>query len=364
MIKKFLSIMLCISLLFSLFTYNLTLKAEEPCIVSVDTMQANVGDSLIVRLRIKNNPGIMAMTISVTYDSSALEFKTYYPSIHFSDYTVKAHPDKNLVRLVICEKEDKTNDGAIVGFVFNVKDDAEAKLHEISVKYSSGDFCNYALERIMPKIVPGGIDVAYNGSNCKHRNYEDWTEIMPPSCKKGGVEHRKCTKCEHIEMRETEPIGHDFEDKWVVDIPATKDTPGTMSRHCKRCDATTDETNFKLEHTVEGNIENKVDGAVPENDVIKDIIDKQHPELKEENNKDEQEIQSDNNDEISNGDDQKIEDGIENILGVISPDKTEDETKQKAITITQKLKEVIPQIDTLLEIGKYSLIALLIVLLI
>lgn len=360
MIKKLLSVMLCIALLFSLFTYNLTLKAEEQCIVSVDTMQANVGDSLIVRLRIKNNPGIMAMTISVTYDSSALEYQTYYPSIHFSDYTVKAHPNKNLVRLVICEKEDKTNDGAIVGFVFKVKDNAEAKLHEISVEYSSGDFCNYNLQRIMPKIVSGGIDVAYNGSNCKHRNYDDWTEIMPPSCKKGGVEHRKCTKCEHIEMRETEPIGHDFDDKWVVDIPATKDTPGTMSRHCKRCDATTDETNFKLQHVEDGNIENKVEGNVPENDVVKDIIDKQHPELKEENKK--EETPADNNDTVGNNDDQKIENGIENILGVISPDNDGDETKDKAITITQKLKEIIPQIDTLLEIGKYSLIALLILL--
>ncbi len=361
MIKRILSLLLCISLSFSVLSAGFKVSAEEQCIVSVDTMQANAGDTLMVRLRVKNNPGIMAMTISITYDSSALEFKTYYPSIHFTDYTLKAHPNRNLIRLVICEKEDKTNDGAIVGLVFKVADDAEAKLHEMTVKYSSGDFCNYALERIMPKIVPGGIDVAYNGSNCKHRNYGEWTETMPPSCKKGGVEQRSCTKCGHTEMRENEPLGHDFEDKWVVDIPATKDTPGTMSRHCKRCDATTDETNFKLQHTEEGNIENKVDGTVPENDVVKDIIDKQHPELKEENNK---ETPNDTNDEIVNGENNKIEDGIEDILGVISPDEAEDKTKEKAITITQKLKEIIPQIDTLLDIGKYSLIALLLLLLI
>jgi len=252
--------------------------------VQVDTVEANAGDTVIVKLRVINNPGIMAMTISITYDSSVLEFKQYYYGKVFSDYTLKEHPNRNIIRLVISEEEDIYGDGAIIGIRFKIADNAEAKLHSMTVEYTSGDFCNNDLVRLMPKITPGGVDVAYNGSNCGHRNYSEWTESIAPTCTDKGAEQRTCTKCGHVELRDTAPTGHDFEDKWTVDIPATKDSAGTMSRHCKYCTATTDETNFTLEHSEDGNIENIEDGSVPENEVTSSIIEEQHPELNDDKN--------------------------------------------------------------------------------
>lgn len=390
--------------------------------VQVDTVQANAGDTVIVKLRVINNPGIMAMTISITYDSSVLEFKQYYYGKVFSDYTLKEHPNRNIIRLVISEEEDIYGDGAIIGIRFKIADNAEAKLHDMTVEYTSGDFCNNDLVRLMPKITPGGVEVAYNGSNCGHRNYSEWTESIAPTCTAKGAEQRTCTKCGHVELRDTAPTGHDFEDKWTVDIPATKDSAGTMSRHCKYCTATTDETNFTLEHSEEGDIENVEDGSVPDNDVTSSIIEEQHPEINEdkenssnnptssedtttsqdnnssenssasskpqngssdktdsskkpESSKDETSSKNNNSSSKDNNtsskdenedsdkkpltEEEKTEEQIKDIIEIISPDKSEEEKAEIVVSVNQKLREVFPQIDSIIKIFRICFILII-----
>lgn len=382
MLRRILSVIISFLMIFSVFSFNtFATSSETPppaptgdFIVAVDTVKANAGDSVIVKLRVKNNPGIMAMTISITYDSSVLEFKRYYYGKVFSDYTLKEHPSRNIIRLVISEEYDVYGDGAIIGIQFKIADNAEAKLHEMTVKYSSGDFCNNNLERLMPKIEAGGVEVAYNGTNCGHRNYNEWSESIAPTCTKNGAEQRTCTKCGHVELRETEPAGHDYSDKFTVDIPATKDSAGVMSRHCKNCDATTNETHFTLQQSDEGNIDNIVDSTVPDNDVTKDIIDKQHPDLNDSSTSDKtdsstssssSEGSSEKNEKPKDDETQKEEENtqeqIKDIIEIISPDKTDDEVNESAISITQKLREVFPQIDKMINVFKTSVIILLII---
>jgi len=389
MLRKLLSILIITILTFSLFACSLTVHAEEDCTVTVETVSALTGDEVYVHLNVTNNPGIMAMTISITYNPDALDYIDYYYGDVFSDYTVAAHPTRKLIRLVISEKKDISEDGIIASFKFKVKDNAENELHKMTVEYSSGDFCNNDLVRIMPKIVSGGVDVQYNGSNCSHKNFGEWTEKVAPSCDKEGVEQRTCVRCPHTENRSTNPIGHEFSDKWTIDIPATKDMPGTMSRHCIRCSATTNETNFTLEDTEEGKIDNTPEAEVPENDVVSDIIEEQHPDIDDQinsennssgNNSSKDNTTSENTDKDNSSDStsnqttdsntqssdddsdennntssdssdiskeeeekKKNEDKIKDIIEIISP---EDEAPQEtALTVAEKLREVIPEID-------------------
>ncbi len=301
MFRKILSLLIILILTISMIVSGFTVKAAEECTVTVEKVSAITGDEVYVHLYITNNPGIMAMTISITYDSDALEYKDYFYGDVFSDYTVAAHPTRKLIRLVISEKKDITADGIIASFQFKVADNAEYDLHEMTVEYSSGDFCNSDLVRIMPKIVSGGVDVQYNGTNCSHKKFGEWKEKVAPSCDKEGVEQRVCEKCPHAENRSTNPIGHEYSDKWTVDIPATTDMPGTMSRHCVRCSATTDETNFTLEDSEEGDIENKPEAEVPENDTVQDIIDEQHPDISQDQNTSENSSNSSENSSTDNG---------------------------------------------------------------
>ena len=42
-------------------------------------------------------------------------------------------------------------------------------------------------------------------------NYGEWTVTVPAECESGGEEIRTCGRCGNVEMRETEPLGHDYE---------------------------------------------------------------------------------------------------------------------------------------------------------
>lgn len=360
MLRKILSFIICIALSLSVFSASFTVSAAEDCTVSVETVTAKTGEIAFVRLYIDNNPGIMAMTISITYDSSALEFANYYYGNVFNDYTVAAHPTRNIIRLVICERKDRTDDGRIITIKFNVAENAEYGLHEMTVDYSAGDFCNYNLERIMPKIVSGGVNVEYNGNNCSHKSFGEWEEKIAPSCKKEGVDQRACKKCGYLEYRSSDPVGHEFSDKWTVDIPATADSAGTMSRHCIRCDATTDETTFTIEQTDKGSIDNTVDAVVPENDVIKEIIKEQHPDIDDPYSNPNGE-KDENNGLSQSGDTDETQEQIENFIGILSHD--DEDSAESAMSVSEKLREAIPKIDKLLYGFKIALIALIVIIL-
>lgn len=125
--------------------------------ITVSTVTAVNGDTVVVKLTMSENPGIMAMTISVTYDSSVLTYEKFYRG-YLRDYTVADHPDENLIRFVNCENGNARNNAVIVSFQFKVKDSAAFGFYPINIEYKQGDFCNWKLEKLMPKITSGGVN--------------------------------------------------------------------------------------------------------------------------------------------------------------------------------------------------------------
>lgn len=280
--KRFLSVTIILCLIITLFSNTFTFSAKEVygATISIDKVSAVVGDTVIVPIRIKNNPGLMATTISITYNSDALEINYYYKGDFLRDYTVQPHPDKNIIRFVNCEAEDKIKDGVLVNLQFKVKDTADADFHEISIDYKSGDFCNYDLDRIMPKIETGGVEVAFNGSNCKHKKYGEWTVAAAPTCDECGAEQRVCNTCGHIELRDIAALGHTYSDSWTIDKPATKTEDGMMTRYCIRCDDYVDRITFSLAQAEDGKIDN-TEGAKEENNKFLENLFKEQNKGKE-----------------------------------------------------------------------------------
>ena len=370
MLHKIFAFITCAVILMSTLTGAFTASAEGDGIITVEKTVAATGDTVFVDLTIADNPGIMAITVSITYDPEALTFVKYYYGDVFSDYTVAAHPDKKHIRLVISEKKDKTANGTIASFQFQVADNAEAGLHEMTVEYSSGDFCNYDLVRLMPTIVPGGVDVKFNGNNCSHKSFNEWESEVAPTCTKPGIEQRICKNCPHTEHRETKTLGHTFSDKFTVDTPATEDTPGTMSRHCIRCDATTNTTMFTLEESDKGELDNKPEAEVPDNEVIKDIILQQHPDIDKEINADnpidgttsDDPTSSDEN--ISTNPDDEQDSAKDPSVNTSDTETNNDKDKQSASTIADKLYEAIPEISNIIKIIIIALLILFVIILI
>lgn len=247
--------------------------------ITVDTVTAVNGDSVIIKFDMSENPGTMAMTISITYDSSVLTYeKAYIGYLRDRTYQVADHPEQNLIRFVDCEAGNSFRNGTFLSLQFKVKDTASFGFYPVSIDYKEGDFCNWKLKKLMPQITPGGVNIEFNGKNCPHKNYGKWKTAAPAGCTEPGAEQRACEKCGHIEIRKTNPVGHEFAKEWTIDKAATKDSSGTMSRHCIRCDATTDLLTFTLKDAEDNKIENEPLKEVKPSELTDRLMDEQKPE--------------------------------------------------------------------------------------
>lgn len=280
MLKKRLVRIICFILSISAVLCSLSVSATERTSdghIIISTVTAVGGDSVMIKFKMEENPGIMAMTFSITYDSSVLTYEKFYRG-YLTDYTIADHPEKNLIRFVNCQNGNNYSNASFVGLQFKVKEDADFGFYPIDIEYQSGDFCNWSLEKLMPEITSGGVNIEYNGKNCSHKKYGDWETAAEPACLEGGIEQRFCVKCGHCDQRKTEPVGHNFSDVWTVDKPATADSSGTMSRHCTRCDATTDLLTFTLPEAEENNFENSVLEEIIPSDFTDKLKEEQLPD--------------------------------------------------------------------------------------
>ena len=64
--------------------------------------------------------------------------------------------------------------------------------------------------------------------------------ITAPTCTEEGTQKRLCEVCGKEETVSIPAIGHDWEEEYTVEIVPGCETKGSESRHCTRCDATTD----------------------------------------------------------------------------------------------------------------------------
>ncbi len=278
MFKRFVTVLLCILLLFAaIFPIGASATVIEQGIITIGTVSGVTGDSVIVPISIEENPGISAITVSITYPSSELVFEKMLKGDFLGNAEVAAHPSRNIIRFVTSETGNKRNNGVLIYLKFKIADNAEAKFHKIGLKYNSGDFCNWKLHKIMPTIIPGGVNVAFNGNNCPHREYGEWSVSAKPSCDEEGLDSRTCKNCGSVDLKNTAPIGHEYSNDWTVDREATKDEDGLMSRHCIRCPDFVDQISFKYEEIDDGKIDNTIGEITENNQQILDIFKEQNP---------------------------------------------------------------------------------------
>lgn len=250
--KKIIAIFFCLAL--CVFCCPAAFAAEDNSpIISLSQKTASPEDSVTIDINISDNPGIMAMAFCITYDTDALEY-TGYTKGYLSDYTLKNHTDKGHISFVNVENRDISTNGTILSVNFNVKSDAPAGKHTITLANSNRNKHGYSLHNsfsdskqnfIVPTVISGSVTVSETCANSPHI-YGDWTTITPADCTNTGLKSHTCSRCGYQEEVEI-PITHDFEDEWTVDRVATKEQDGIMSRHCKKCDAVTDTVTFKYE---------------------------------------------------------------------------------------------------------------------
>ncbi|MDE7087273.1 MAG: hypothetical protein K2O67_03670, partial [Clostridia bacterium] len=88
-----------------------------------------------------------------------------------------------------------------------------------------------------------------SGQTLPH-TWELKTESVPPDCENDGAGEFECKVCHKVETRAIEALGHDFADEFTTDKEATCTEEGSKSKHCSRCDETTEVTAIeKTGHT-------------------------------------------------------------------------------------------------------------------
>lgn len=248
--KKFFAVILCIIFCITLSFTTTAAPAAKLTVTSVDAMP---GDTVVIDVNISNNPGIMAMAFTITYDSNDLEYKSYSKG-YLSSYTVKNHPDKGHVAFVNVENKNVATDGTIISLTFEVKKASKAGKHPITIANSNRDkhgnklhniFSDANQNYIVPSVASGGITVAETCENSGHK-YGEWNILQNADCTTTGTKNHTCIRCGYLE-EVVIPITHDFEAEWTIDKAATPEEDGIMSRHCAKCDAVTDKITFKYE---------------------------------------------------------------------------------------------------------------------
>ena len=79
----------------------------------------------------------------------------------------------------------------------------------------------------------------------KEHVYGDWQITTEPACTKAGEQKKVCTGCGNTISEPITALGHDFEDFYTEDQPASCIEDGSMSKHCKNCDAVDDVQSIK-----------------------------------------------------------------------------------------------------------------------
>lgn len=326
--------------------------------ITIGKISGSPGDTVLVPINISENPGIMAVTVTITYDNKVLKHTGFDYGDVFSDFTIASHKERSNIRLVICDKRDKFTDGNIISFKFKILDNAPAAFTAINLEYNRGDFCNWDLQKIMPTVIPGGIDVNYNGSNCPHSSYSEWKELSKQSCIDKGVNFRECEKCGHLEYQEIPPLGHTYSEKWTIDTPATTNSNGTMARYCIRCDECVDRVTFSIDDSYKESLNNSYWYELPDNTFPNNLFSTQNPDKPLTKNEPQTDTpQTDSSTGFISGDTIDTDSVLNNVVpnnGV---------SNSGNINASDKIEEVIPFYDLLFKIIIYSVKAILLIIL-
>lgn len=139
--------------------------STSPTIV-VDTINATPGDEVQVAISVKNNPGILGMTLTLYYDEALCTLEKVENGTAVADI-LDLTTSKNLnngARFVWDGIEitgSDIKDGDVLLMTFKVKDDVNSEFCPITVKYFNDDIVDNDLNGIYPTIKNGGITISH-----------------------------------------------------------------------------------------------------------------------------------------------------------------------------------------------------------
>ena len=139
-------------------------KEDTTPTIVVESAEGKAGDSAVtVKVRIRNNPGILGMTLKVTYDATAIELidSASGAAVSKLNYT---KPGRYKNGCVFAWYADQLNmediaDGELLILTFRIPSTTLAGEYPIEISYTYGDVFDRNLQSLNLKIENGSIRV-------------------------------------------------------------------------------------------------------------------------------------------------------------------------------------------------------------
>lgn len=129
--------------------------------VSIETVKAKAGEEIEVPIRLKNNPGITSMRLTLDYDAEALKMIdfSFGEALASTNRASSAKYASPYSFSMYSATQDIKDEGVIAVIKFKVKDDVDAGDYKINISYDSQDIFNINGDSIGVNINSGAICV-------------------------------------------------------------------------------------------------------------------------------------------------------------------------------------------------------------
>lgn len=165
LLKLSVSLLVVFSMLFSLTLAALNVSAVENDVlgITVETVDAEQGENVFVKVDITNNPGIIALKLNLSYDPAALTLVGAVDGELIGD-ALFTNAYANPFTMTWNEGDAEVNNtstGTLVTLEFQVKEDAAAGATVVTVETGIANDCiNYDLNPVDVDVIPGAVNVA------------------------------------------------------------------------------------------------------------------------------------------------------------------------------------------------------------
>lgn len=165
--KKIISIIVAIVLVMSIaitatYASNSNVKttsaSSTPEFV-VESTSGKVGETVSVNIMVKNNPGITALQLNVSYSEKNLQLTSIENGGLFNDAITHSKLDKNpiIISWYSSSSEDESANGCLATLKFKILDGATDS--NISITYDEENVFNSAFNNVKFNTTPGAVSV-------------------------------------------------------------------------------------------------------------------------------------------------------------------------------------------------------------
>ena len=138
-------------------------KDTAPALV-IDSAEAAAGDANVtVRVKIRNNPGILGMTLKLSYDAAAVELvdSASGAAVRKLNYTKPGKYKNGCIFTWYAEQLSAGDvaDGDILVLTFRVPDTTPAGAYPITLSFTDGDVFDRDLQTVSLKVENGNINI-------------------------------------------------------------------------------------------------------------------------------------------------------------------------------------------------------------